>query len=161
MLITHLTYKSYYGKLTLPEETLYNEVLLSFDKPVLQSFYENNLDALHLIKIIKKYGRNSNFFKLVFQEFLQDKRLPSRRVISSNSRKIKFLVSKAFKRINRLTKTQPAPKRFIGVGYRDKGNARNSSLDGSPSWQEVYHSSLEEPKVFKTLGDRCYYLYCK
>lgn len=26
---------------------------------------------------------------------------------------------------------------FIGVGYKDKGNLRNSSFDGSPSWQEV------------------------
>ena len=29
------------------------------------------------------------------------------------------------------------PRNRIGVGYRDKGNARNSAVDGSPSWQEV------------------------
>lgn len=28
-------------------------------------------------------------------------------------------------------------KNFIGVGYKDKGNLRNSAIDGSPSWQEV------------------------
>lgn len=29
------------------------------------------------------------------------------------------------------------PKAFIGIGYRDKGTARNPAEDGSPSWQEV------------------------
>lgn len=27
--------------------------------------------------------------------------------------------------------------RYIGVGYKDKGDSRNSAIDGSPSWQEV------------------------
>jgi hypothetical protein len=34
------------------------------------------------------------------------------------------------------TKLLP-PKRFIGIGYRDKGTARIPHLDGSPRWQEV------------------------
>jgi hypothetical protein len=29
------------------------------------------------------------------------------------------------------------PKRFIGVGYKDKGNLRDKSYDGTPSWEEV------------------------
>jgi len=29
------------------------------------------------------------------------------------------------------------PKRIMGIGYRDKGTARNPAFDGSPSWQEV------------------------
>lgn len=29
------------------------------------------------------------------------------------------------------------PKRFIGIGYRDKGTAKTPEVDGSPSWQEV------------------------
>lgn len=32
---------------------------------------------------------------------------------------------------------EPPPKNRIGVGYRDKGNAKDSAWDGSPSWQEV------------------------
>lgn len=32
---------------------------------------------------------------------------------------------------------KPKPVNRIGRGYRDKGNARNSAIDGSPSWQEV------------------------
>lgn len=31
----------------------------------------------------------------------------------------------------------PKAKNRIGVGYRDKGTAKNSAEDGSPSWQEV------------------------
>jgi len=34
-------------------------------------------------------------------------------------------------------KSRPAPKRYIGVGYKDKGHRRNITLDASPSWQEV------------------------
>lgn len=29
------------------------------------------------------------------------------------------------------------PKRFMGIGYRDKGTRRDPAKDGSPSWQEV------------------------
>lgn len=32
---------------------------------------------------------------------------------------------------------QLQPERYIGVGYRDKGTAKNSAEDGSPSWQEI------------------------
>jgi hypothetical protein len=39
----------------------------------------------------------------------------------------------------RLTLEQPSikPKRFIGVGYKDKGSRKDVAFDGSPSWQEV------------------------
>jgi hypothetical protein len=30
------------------------------------------------------------------------------------------------------------PKRYIGVGYRDKGSKKMPHLDGTPCWQEVY-----------------------
>jgi hypothetical protein len=38
------------------------------------------------------------------------------------------------------------PKRFIGVGYRDKGNRRDPAIDGSPSWQEIATSGLMRTK---------------
>jgi hypothetical protein len=42
------------------------------------------------------------------------------------------------------TKLLP-PKRYIGIGYRDKGSARDPARDGSPSWQVIasYISNLE------------------
>jgi len=30
---------------------------------------------------------------------------------------------------------RPPPKRFIGVGYKDKGTCRDPAFDGSPGWQ--------------------------
>lgn len=33
-----------------------------------------------------------------------------------------------------------AAKRFLGVGYRDKGSRRDPAKDGSPSWQDVASS---------------------
>lgn len=57
------------------------------------------------------------------------------------------------------TKNIP-PKRFIGIGYRDKGNARDLALDGSPSWQEIASSggqtamwkeNLRNAKTFKDI----------
>lgn len=39
------------------------------------------------------------------------------------------------------------PERFIGIGYRDKGTAKNPAEDGSPSWQEVAQSNLIEQKL--------------
>lgn len=35
-------------------------------------------------------------------------------------------------------------KRRIGKGYTDQGSARDPALDGSPSWQEVASSTVEE-----------------
>jgi len=37
----------------------------------------------------------------------------------------------------RSVRTKSVKTRYIGVGYKDKGNLRISSFDGSPSWQEV------------------------
>jgi hypothetical protein len=37
--------------------------------------------------------------------------------------------------------TKLPAKRYVGVGYKDKGNRRDPATDGSPSWQEVATSS--------------------
>jgi hypothetical protein len=46
------------------------------------------------------------------------------------------------------------PKRFIGVGYRDKGHLKNKAVDGSPSWQEVWDSKkhqIQESTLFLSI----------
>jgi len=47
------------------------------------------------------------------------------------------------------------PKRYIGVGYRDKGSRKNLAYDGSPSWQEVasadYLGGIQENSSRKVL----------
>lgn len=52
----------------------------------------------------------------------------------------KILDYLCYSRPDTLTKLLP-PKRYIGVGYKDKGNLRFSYYDGSPSWQEIASSS--------------------
>jgi hypothetical protein len=37
----------------------------------------------------------------------------------------------------RVRQPETPPKRFIGIGYKDKGSARDIAWDGSPTWQEV------------------------
>jgi hypothetical protein len=45
---------------------------------------------------------------------------------------------------NRMSPIKSRPKRFIGVGYRDKGNKRNVAEDGSPRWEEVYNPEKDK-----------------
>jgi hypothetical protein len=46
------------------------------------------------------------------------------------------------------------PQRYIGVGYRDKGNAKKSSEDGNQRWQEIASvSSQLESAVISTRLD--------
>lgn len=56
------------------------------------------------------------------------------------------LEKEVFRRINRRFWRRPPPLAFIGVGYRDKGNARQHHQDGSPSWQEVASATLSVPE---------------
>jgi len=55
-----------------------------------------------------------------------------------------FKVSNFIRVNNRALRSNPKPKRFIGVGYRDQGTAATKSHDGSPSWQEVAASSTPQ-----------------
>lgn len=45
------------------------------------------------------------------------------------------------------TKRKYPPRRFIGVGYKDKGTLRFSHLDGTPSWSEAFSLTKEEVPV--------------
>jgi len=41
------------------------------------------------------------------------------------------------------------PKRFLGVGYRDKGTAKDPAVDGSPSWKKVARVNAETDRVIQ------------
>jgi len=41
------------------------------------------------------------------------------------------------------------PKRFLGVGYRDKGTAKDPAVDGSPSWRKVARVNAETERVIE------------
>lgn len=61
-------------------------------------------------------------------------------------------VEKTVREMWYLTPARPAgiplkqlpPKGYIGKGYTDKGTARDTAKDGSPSWQEIASQSVEE-----------------
>jgi len=44
------------------------------------------------------------------------------------------------------------PKRFIGVGYKDKGTKRDPAIDGSPNWKEVAMARSREELMYETTG---------
>lgn len=75
-----------------------------------------------------------------------------------NLQQIELLVlnsflSKSYKPQGISTKLLPQ-KRFIGIGYRDKGTARKPEIDGSPSWQEVAsHVSFLETRIEELQDD--------
>lgn len=56
-----------------------------------------------------------------------------------------FKVSSFIRRKNRRLAQKPPPERFIGVGYRDKGTASVSSIDGTPSWKTVAGKITQNP----------------
>jgi hypothetical protein len=46
-------------------------------------------------------------------------------------------LSGALRSINRALRKKAPPKKWMGVGYRDTGTARDPATDASPTWQEV------------------------
>jgi hypothetical protein len=54
-------------------------------------------------------------------------------------------------RRNRMEKVRVRPKRFIGVGYKDKGNKRNFAEDGTPQWETVYNPNEEREAVLSPM----------
>lgn len=51
--------------------------------------------------------------------------------------------------VEKVLRTKFPEKRFIGVGYRDKGSRRITSEDGSATWQEVAATTTQTGSLFK------------
>jgi hypothetical protein len=62
-----------------------------------------------------------------------------------------FQVKNFIRSKNRRLAQNPKPKRFIGVGYRDKGTAAIPSYDNTPSWQEIA-SNFNPVQSFESMG---------
>lgn len=62
-------------------------------------------------------------------------------------------ITQYFTRFRSLRPQRLPPKRYIGVGYKDKGNLRFSSFDGTPDWREVAltQESTEREVYYKTI----------
>lgn len=52
-----------------------------------------------------------------------------------------FKTESCLSRKNRNLDRKPPPKSYIGVGYKDSGNKKDTAYDGSPHWVEVASSN--------------------
>lgn len=64
----------------------------------------------------------------------------------------KSFYTRPYKEAGILTKHLP-PKRFIGIGYRDKGTAKDPAEDASPRWQEVASRASQLERLIHELRE--------
>jgi hypothetical protein len=94
---------------------------------------EVNLSQGLSLKALRKLSKKS---QTKLEAFL----VPKRNYASWKSRFDSSVVLITSKPLGVITKNLP-PERYIGIGYRDKGTAKNPAVDGSPSWQEIAQSN--------------------
>lgn len=137
--------------------------------------FENQLwleqKCLTDVDFVKKFGRDLESLSIILKE-INFRTETSTKAIDRFSEKIHKNLSSlylpkrnylaAFKLCNglyqlkdsrtqgRLKKTIP-PKSRIGIGYRDKGSARDLAYDGSPAWQEV---AAHRGPIYPLKGDK-------
>ena len=135
-----------------PELVTRNHLLVLFDNMLwLQTKSEKDQDFakkfglyLKVLAYILKHHRNPNplspkSIAKLSNSFLQNLSgfLLEKRHARGELRKwMRFVEVRLPRALGQDTRTLTKP-RFIGVGYRDKGTAKNTALDGTPSWQEV------------------------
>jgi len=138
------------------------------DEEIVHVLFQNQLwlqqKCLSDLEFQKKYGdfvlnlnkilKSSNFSRGLTEGAIDSLRLKLKEISDSlypqrNLQQIILKVresfyTKTYKPSGKETKYLPS-KRFIGIGYRDKGAARKPEIDGSPSWQEVssHFSNIE------------------
>jgi hypothetical protein len=102
-----------------------------------------------LAKILKKSRFQQNPTRKTLENLSRELRtldgflIPHRNLAQTEKHfKGKFEVRQGVK--SGIPKDQLPVPRFIGIGYKDKGSARNRALDGVPSWQEYCRARLWE-----------------
>lgn len=125
---------------TLFENQLWLESKCHFDPEFSQKFGKD-LESLSII--MKEFNfktgttdRAIDKFAKRIQENLSHLILPKRNYLGARKQCNGLFQLKDSKPIGVAKKSVPPPAR-IGIGYRDKGSARDLAKDGSPSWQEV------------------------
>jgi hypothetical protein len=143
-----------------PEEVTFKDVLILVDNllwlqdkalkdPIFREKFGVNLKVLTLILKHKKIWnprelqRNleniSSSVKYGLSGFLLEKR----NVKNVLKQQYRFVEVRRPQSLGTLKSSLP-PERYIGIGYRDKGSAKQPHLDGSPSWQEIASSNIED-----------------
>jgi len=135
-----------------PEQVTLGEILVMYDNllwcqdkslmnPDFQKKFGSSLEEL--TKILKRVTFHKENLPVsvrnlsgIFKSRLSDFLIPARNIPG-----VKIHVKGSYHILPTSSSGTPVKelpsKRFIGVGYKDKGNCRVPSWDGSPSWQEV------------------------
>jgi paraquat-inducible protein B len=123
---------------------LYDNHLWLQDKASIDpNFNEKFGVSLELVtKILKEVRFNANSFQTTVKKLSAklgkvEKFLLPKRNLSSVHKHLKGLYFVERSRPLGIEKRLLAPKLYIGKGYSDKGTAKNRTIDGRPSWQEV------------------------
>lgn len=90
-----------------------------------------NITKSQMAKLSKKFQENLKHFSLDKRNFRQPLK-----------QQWNLVEVRSTKPLGISTKKLP-PERYIGIGYRDKGTAKQPWIDGSPSWQEVASVPIE------------------
>lgn len=140
--------------LVLFDNQLFLEDLASSD-PSFRSKFGENLGGLSKLLKELRFERGLDFgliarLKNRFLKELDGFYLP-RRNYPLTSQRVRSLYEVRYQGDLGIPLKQLPPKKFIGKGYSDKGTARNTALDGSPSWQEVASIPLYEGDDYEKL----------
>jgi len=129
--------------------------------------YADFLESQKDRSFLAKYGQETDLC-IRFFDFLRKNPDASKIDVSAVLRTLNFslgrrflysphayygLKNNSFKPLKTLVKTNRSRRgnlpeqRYVGVGYKDKGNKRIPHFDGSPSWQEVATSTVKKLTV--------------
>jgi len=138
-LLAKVVYRRSLTSLSVPEQVLLSEsweILRKVKDITFWKKYREIVASLSYIESSRAISLNPKIDHSQWWNMLEtSKRLPSRCAYFGWWKT--FKIKNWFRFQNRELETKSSPKRFIGVGYRDQGNARDVAFDGSPSWQEV------------------------
>lgn len=143
-LLAKIVYRRDVSVLSVAEQFLINESWLVLKRCKDLSFWRSHskqVEQLQRVNALRRMTLNPSVDHTLWWETLEcETGIPSRHAYFGWWKS--FEIKRWFRTSNSELKSKTSPKRFIGVGYRDHGTARDSARDGSPSWQEVVGARL-------------------
>lgn len=123
--------------------------LLEISDPIFEKKYKSDFEKLH--QVLSQLSGIQVFPVICSKETgnaimrILDKFMPSAREYFGLSGQRDLRQSYRLILNDTIIPRKPLPKRFIGVGYKDKGYRRDPAVDGTPGWKEVatYFANIE------------------
>jgi len=120
--------------------------LLEQSDPNFKKKFGIQVQILGMLLVIKNTSSNHSIFRKKVSEArlnLSSLYLTDRQFYATKANLL-VVIESYRNRLSQHKFSNIPPKRYIGVGYKDKGSRRIISFDGSPSWQEIASSSRLE-----------------